>query len=367
MRVYSRLEVGGIEHQMLSLLPRLNERRYAVSLCLLKRAGEMAGWLRERGIEVHVLPFRSRLHPLDLRALARLFSTSGIAIVHAHVRESNTSATVAARLAGVPVVVGSIHNMNTVRGWRRILQDRLLDRWRDATVAVSERVKRDYCDTVGIDPAKVVVIHNGVDVSRFEPLQRRPAEILAPLGIPAGERVVICVARLVPQKSQEVLLAAASRVLPRAGATTFLIVGEGPRLGYLQEEARRLGIASKVVFAGTRNDVPLLMANSDVSALVSTREGFSNVLIESMAAGLPAVVTDVGGNAEAVEDGESGFLVAPGDVEGVASRLLTLLTDEPLRARMSAAARARARLFSLDETIRRTEALYDRLLEAKGL
>jgi glycosyltransferase involved in cell wall biosynthesis len=178
---------------------------------------------------------------------------------------------------------------------------------------------------------------------------------------------VICVARLVPQKSQEVLLAAASRVLPRAGATTFLIVGEGPRLGYLQEEARRLGIASKVVFAGTRNDVPLLMANSDVSALVSTREGFSNVLIESMAAGLPAVVTDVGGNAEAVEDGQSGFLVAPGDVEGVASRLLTLLTDEPLRGRMSAAARARARLFSLDETIRRTEALYDRLLEAKGL
>src|SRR5437867_1489875 len=161
MRVYSRLEVGGIERQMLRLLPRLNAGRYRVSLCLLKRPGELVDELRDLGVDVHVLPFRGRLHPASLLDLARLFRRESVSVVHAHVRESNTSATVAARLAGIPVVIGSIHNMKTIRGRRRILQDRLLDRWRDAVVTVSDTVRDDYCRSVGIRREKCVTIYNG--------------------------------------------------------------------------------------------------------------------------------------------------------------------------------------------------------------
>jgi len=175
------------------------------------------------------------------------------------------------------------------------------------------------------------------------------------------------VARLVPQKSHETLLAAASKVLSRAPHTSFLLVGEGPRLDELREEAGRLGIASKVIFAGKRDDVPRLLRSSDVSALVSTREGFSIFILESLAAGLPVVATDVGGNSEAIEEGHSGFLLPPGDVEGIAQRLTRLMTDERLRERMSEAARRRAERFSLETTARETESLYDRLLMARGI
>src|SRR5262245_7209084 len=105
MRVYSRLDLGGIERQMLRVLPRLNRGRYRISLCLLERAGALADDLRSRGIAVHVVPIEARLRPRSLFALAGLFRGERIAIVQAHVREANTTATVAARLARVPVVI----------------------------------------------------------------------------------------------------------------------------------------------------------------------------------------------------------------------------------------------------------------------
>lgn len=367
MRVYSRLEVGGIEHQMLNLLPRLDRGRYRVELCLLKRAGEMADWLRERGVAVHVVPIGGRLAPGSLLALARLFKDRGVTIVHSHVRESNTTAAVAARLARVPVVIGSLHNMDTIRGRRRILQDRLVHRLRDGMVAVSERVRRNYIETVGVPPETVSVIYNGVDITRFDDVPRERNRVLGPLGFGDDDRVVICVARLVPQKAQEVLLAAAAKVLARVPSAGFLLVGEGKCEDSLRAEAQRLGVASHVVFAGKRDDVPSLLRASDVSALTSTREGFSNVLIESLAAGLPVVATDVGGNAEAVEDGVSGFIVPPGDVDAVADRMIRLLGDDALRSRMSRAAGERAVRFGLEQTARETEALYDRLLRARGI
>jgi glycosyltransferase involved in cell wall biosynthesis len=366
MRVYSRLDVGGIEHQMLKVLTRLDPARYRVSVCLIKRPGVLADWFRREGIPVHVLPFQGRFPPGGLWRMSRLFRENGIRIVHAHVRESNTSATVAARMARVPIVIGSIHNVDTIRGRRRILQDRLVDRWRDAMVAVSKQVKQNYCRTVGVDPAKVSVIYNGVDLSAFAGDVSRP-EVLGPLGVPPGDKVVICVARLAIQKAHETLLEAAAVVLRSAPRTTFLIVGDGPRLPDLRREAERLGIGPKVVFAGRRDDIPALLKASDVSTLSSTREGFSNVVIESFAAGLPVVATDVGGNAEAIEEGESGFLVPSGDATALADRLLRVVTDAALQQRLSAAARRRATRFSLEETVRAIESLYERLLEARGM
>src|SRR5262245_8513902 len=200
MRVYSRLEVGGIERQMLRVLPRLNAGRFRVSLCLLKRPGELAEELRALGVAVHVLPFKGRLAPASLYALARLFRRERVSIVHAHVRESNTSATVAAKLAGVPVIIASIHNVDTMPGGRRVLQDRVLDRWRDAVVTVSDKVRDDYCASVRIDPAKCVTIYNGLDLEAFTAGGRPRGVVRTELGLAAGARTVVTVARLVKQK-----------------------------------------------------------------------------------------------------------------------------------------------------------------------
>lgn len=366
MRVYSRLEVGGIERQMLRILPRLNAGRYRVSLCLLKRPGELAEELRSLGVAVHVLPFKGRLAPTSLLALARLFRREGVSIVHAHVRESNTSSTVAAKLARVPVIIASIHNVDTMHGGRRLLQDRILDRWRDAVVTVSDKVRDDYCAAVGIDPAKCVTIHNGLDLGAFTSGGRPREAVRSELGLAPGDRIVITVARLVRQKGHEVLIEAAAATAAALPEARFLVVGEGHRLDELSALAQGRGLGERILFLGPRSDVRDLYRASEVSCLTSWREGFSNVVVESLASGLPIVATDVGGNREAIEEGVSGFLVPAGDARGIASRLVELLRDEPRRAEMAEAARRRAARFSLEETIRTTEALYDRLLAAKG-
>src|SRR5262245_46335434 len=250
MRVYSRLEVGGIEKQMLRVLPRLNAGRYRMSLCLLKRPGELAEELRGLGVAVHVLPFKGRLEPRSLLALARLFRRESVSIVHAHVRESNTSATVAAKLARVPVIIASIHNVDTMHGGRRLLQDRLLNRWRDAVVTVSDRVRDDYCASVGIDPAKCVTIYNGLDLKAFTSGGRPREAVRAGLGLPPDARVVVTVARLVSQKGHEILLQAAELVAGAVPSARFLVVGEGHRSDELRAKAREMGIGERVLFLG---------------------------------------------------------------------------------------------------------------------
>jgi glycosyltransferase involved in cell wall biosynthesis len=126
------------------------------------------------------------------------------------------------------------------------------------------------------------------------------------------------------------------------------------------------GLGSRVRFLGSRDDVPRLLRACDVAALASEKEGFSNVVLESLAAGLPVVATDVGGNAEAIEEGESGYLVPRGDMRAFAERLARLIADPALRGRMAQRARQRARAFSLEEMIRKTELLYLEALQCRS-
>ena len=364
MHVYSRLDVGGIELILMRLLPRLNTGRYRVSLCLIKRAGDLAGELRGLGVPVHVVPIRGRFRPGSMFALARLFRRERVSIVHAHVREANTSAAVAARLARVPVVIGTVHSLDTIRGRRRILQDRVVDLFRDAMVTVSDAVRDDYCRSVGISPAKCVTIYHGIDLDEFASGGPSREEVRASLGLPLDARVVIMVARLVPEKAHETLIEAAPRIAAEVPSLRFLIVGEGSRLEELRGLVRDRGAAELFHFLGKRRDIRDLYRAADVSCLTSSREGFSIAVVESLASGLPVVATDVGGNREAIGDGVSGYVVPPADAGAVAHRLASLLHDDALRARMSEAARLRARRFSLQETVRASEALYDRLLAA---
>lgn len=366
VRVYSKLDLGGIERQMLRVLPSLAEGRYRISLCLIEEAGTLADDLRARGVPIHLLPLTGRLNPWTVLRLASLLRRERADIVQAHGREANATATAAARLAGARGVVATIHNMGATRGRRRIAQDRLLDPLRDAVVAVSDRVKDDYCRTVGVDPRKCVTIYNGLDIAAFLAGAGSREATRAGLGLNESDRAVLTVARLHPQKAHETLFEAARTVVREVPSARFLLAGDGPRRAELEALAAHLGVSGVVRFLGARHDVAALCRASEVACLSSAHEGFSNVVVECLAGGLPIVATDVGGNAEAIEEGRSGFLVPAGDASGLARRLIALLGSEPLRARMARAARLRAERFSLDRTVEETEALYDRILEARG-
>ncbi|HUT04416.1 MAG TPA: glycosyltransferase [bacterium] len=368
LRVITQLSRGGVEAKLASLLPLLRDRGFDVAVCCIKEAGSLAGRLAQAGARVHVCRVRSRLDPVGIFGLARFIRRQQTDIVHTHMYAANITGTLAARLAGAPVIISNVHNVGKFRTRRQVIQDRFVARFRDATVCVSERVKQDYLEATGLSGRDIVVIYNGVDTERFRPRElwragkRSPSsEVRAQLGIGDDEQLVVAAGRLIPQKRPELLLSAFAIVHESQPGTRLLVLGSGELHDSLVELSRKLGIAHAVIFAGYRKDVAECLAASDVFVSSSAKEGFSNVLLEALATGLPAVVTDVGGNREAVRDGQEGFLCEP-CAEGLAERVVRILTDAELRKEMSRNARSRAMEFGLERMADQTAALYERLL-----
>jgi glycosyltransferase involved in cell wall biosynthesis len=355
-----------VERFIIDVYPRLDRSRFNVRQVCLRERGPMADELERLGVPVQVCSMSSRHSPVGLRQLADLMRRQRIDIVHSHMYRANTSATIAAWMAGVPVVVTHIHNVGTWETHRQRWMDRLLARWRDAIVCVSEKVREDVLRTLRLPPPKVRVIYNGVDVARFsDRSQREPTR--AALGLAPGEVAIIYVGRLVDQKNPMALAGIAEAVAgPRPGVK-LIVAGDGPRRAGLEEHIRQRGLADRVLFLGRRDDVPALLQAADLAVLPSFKEGFSLVVLEALAAGLPLVATAVGGTPEAIEHGHSGVIVPPGDDAALVEAVARLVDNTDQRARMAGEAVRRAQRFNLKRTVADLEELYLKLAARHGL
>ena len=215
----------------------------------------------------------------------------------------------------------------------------------------------------GIDPGKVVSIYNGIDPERFKAEFDRGA-YRRDLGLNDNRKVVLTVGSLIERKRVDLFIRAAAEVLKKEKGAVFLIVGEGPLLKPLGALVEELGLAAHVRFLGSRSDVDRLLRISDIFVLSSSAEGFPLVNIEACAAGAAVVSTDVSGVSELIKDGETGYLVRPGDAQMLAEKVLMLLQD-PDKAK-TVAARAQEIVFeqfSLDKMVNSYYALYGKLLK----
>ena len=369
----TRLIVGGAQENTLASVVELRRRgRFAADLVLGPTRGPegtLVPEARRHGVEPRLVrSLRRAVNPLldpgALAALAALFRRGRYQVVHTHSSKAGILGRVAARLAGVPVVVHTVH------GWgfndrRPALVNRAFtaaERWcagfTDALVTVTPRDTESGL-ALGIGrPALYTTIRSGIDVARFRTPRRPRAELRAELGLPAEAPVVVSVMRLVPQKAPLDFIAAAGRLLRDVPEARVLIVGDGPLRQLVETRCRVLGIRDRVVFTGLRTDVPELLAASDVLALSSLWEGLPRVIPQAMAAGLPVVATAVAGNAEAVADGVTGMLVPPHDPPALGAALAALATDGGRARTMGAAGRARAAEYSVRRMVDDLEALY---------
>lgn len=321
--------------------------------------------LRALGIPVVLLRhLTAPIRPLhDLRALREIHSAIAKLepdLIAAHSSKAGILARLAARRLRVPVVF-------TVHGWaftpgvppleaalyRRV--ERLVGPLASRIIAVSEYDRRLGLEA-GIAPAdRLVTVHNGMpDV---------PPELRAdPARSPAR---LVMVARYGAQKDQPTLLRALAGL--RQHPWELDLIGDGPMMAGTEALARELGLGERVHFLGQRNDVDRRLAAAQISLLVTNWEGFPLSILEAMRAGLPVVASDVGGVAESVRDGESGFLVPRGDVAQLRDRIERLLNDPGLRVRLGASGRARfVHDFTLSVSVRRTMAVYRDTLAATG-
>jgi glycosyltransferase involved in cell wall biosynthesis len=225
-------------------------------------------------------------------------------------------------------------------------------------LANSEAVRRSVVATEKAPPAQVDVIYQGVDMTRYSAGSGDPS-VAAALGIPGSAKVVGIVANYRPVKDLPLFLRAAGIIASQVPDAAFLLVGTGELHGELQGLAKDLGIGERVFFSNGRGQVPDYLRRMCIGALSSESEGFSNAILECMAAGLPVVATEVGGAAEAIEHGETGFLIRQRDPAAFAAPIVELLQDEERRTAMGWRALDRCRrLFSMDVYIDRLEQYY---------
>jgi glycosyltransferase involved in cell wall biosynthesis len=342
--------VGGAEQVVLGLASGALRQGYEVSVIGMLQDGALRSVFRERGIRTRLLSRRDPFGVSTVLDLVRIFRIERPDIVHTHLFGADAWGRLAAFLARVPVVVSTEHNINPSYGMVKRFVNRLFSRWTDTIVAVSDAVKRVSVEQDHIPSEKFRVIPNGIDLER---LVMRGGH-----GFHDVPRL-ITVGRLYPQKDQATLLKALALV-KRPWMLT--VVGDGPLGGELRSLADRLGIASRIKWLGTRNDVPELLAGSDLFCFPSQWEGLGNAALEAAAAGVPVVLSDIPPLREAFEKSDATF-VMPQDVPGWARAIEDALADPaPVVARaLRAAPRIRANA-SLDQMVTSYLALYRSLL-----
>ncbi|SNT02437.1 Glycosyltransferase involved in cell wall bisynthesis [Geodermatophilus pulveris] len=347
------LGIGGAERHVTTLVSRLDQRLVDPSVICLGREGELFPSLAASGVPAVALDRTKREAPQCLAELVRELRRLAPDVVVLRGYNAEGLGRLAAVLARVPHVVVWVHNCGDLerRGRVRQLADAVLDRVTDAYFGVAQAQVPYLVRELGLPHRKVRIIHNGVDPSQFD--GRADPVTKAGLGLLEDDLVVGIVAALRPEKDHETFLRAAALVAETEARARFLVVGDGQRRAGLEETARRLGIADRVVFAGARGDVASLLSVIDVFVLSSfTIECLPMALLEAMASSRPAVCTAVGGIPELLEDGVTGYLVPPRDPAALADKLIGLLGAEDERLAFGAAARARVEAeFTLERSV----------------
>jgi glycosyltransferase involved in cell wall biosynthesis len=356
------MQVAGAEMLVAEIIRRLGPRLIPIVICL-DAVGELGEQLRKEGITVTSVG----RHPgLDLgvpRRLAGVLRDHRVDVVHAHQYTPFFYSALAKLLPSsgwrLLFTEHGRHYPDVVSPKRRLANRLVLSRLADQVTAVCEFSARSLAEKDGFSARSVEVIENGIDLPA-PPSETRDV-LRGRLGLDAGRQYITCVARFHPVKDHRTLLRAFERLAGETPQADLLLVGDGQLRSALEEETNRLGIRSRVRFLGVRHDVPSLLGASDVFVLSSVSEASSLTLLEAMAARLPVVVTDVGGNPEIVRHDIEGLLVPRADPEQLAGALLRILGDPGLGRRMGEAGRRRVEAhFRLDQTIARYYECYAR-------
>jgi glycosyltransferase involved in cell wall biosynthesis len=382
LRVIARLNIGGPAIHVVNLTAGLDPSRFEQRLVVGTEnpgEGSMLDYALQRGVQPLIMPEiinEFSLRPRDAKALLKLYRLMRQwrpHVVHTHTARAGFLGRLAARLAGVPVVVHTYHGhvlhgyWGASKTWLIRRLEHALARITDQLVTVSEQVKRELV-TYGVALAeKIAVIPLGFDLQPLLNCQSQGGQFRRELGLEDGAPLIGIVGRLFPIKNHRLFLNAAARMALQLPSTRFVIVGDGTLRADLEHYAHELGFADRVIFTGWRRDLPNIYADLDVLVVSSDNEGTPVSAIEAMAAGCPVVATRVGGLVDLIADGESGYLVPLRNPHELATAVLRLLQEPKTACRMAQAARVLVvERFTIQRLITDIEHLYEQLLAQKG-
>ncbi len=382
LRIIARLNIGGPAIHTILLTAGLNNERFESTLVTGVEGeyeGNMLDLAAAKGVEPVIIPqLRRNVDPVGglvtLFKLYRLMRRQKPHIVHTHTATAGLLGRLAAKLAGVPVVVHTFHGhvlhgyFGPVLSKALVWMERTLARLSDRIVTVSEGQRRELA-AYGVAPLeKITVVPLGFELEALLACESHRGQLRRELSLAAEDKLVGIVARLVPIKNHRLFLQAAKLAAEAVTQARFLVVGDGELREELEAYTRDLALGEGVLFTGWRRDLPRLYADLDVVALTSINEGTPVSLIEAMAAGVPVAATAVGGVPDVVANGETGYLVEAGDVTGMAESIIELLRHPEKASEMGQRGReAVYPRFAVQTLLANVEGLYAELLGQKSI
>ncbi len=366
LSVIATLDRSGAEKQFALLAKGLPKDEFDVHAVALTRGGPYADWLEEANVPLTILHKRLKADPVALWRLRRLVRSLQPDILHTWLFTANTYGRLAVGKNPQPKVIVSERCVDSWKAGWQLKTDQKLQPRTDRWVVNGESVA-DFYREQGVPGDRINVISNGVEVADSEPLtQEERNRMLAEFDLPPNAHVVGYVGRLASQKRVKDLIWSIQMLRQLRENVFFLIVGDGPERDELGEFARQMTCAPFVRFAGHRSDSAKLMRAFDVFWLASEFEGMSNSLMEAMAAGVPAIASNISPNRELVVDGETGYLVNVGDSAAFSQFADRILANPELKTRLGIAARSRMQEnFRIEQMVDRHAELFRSIMQER--
>jgi glycosyltransferase involved in cell wall biosynthesis len=342
---------GGTQRHTLELARGLNPARFQTEIWVMRSGDDFVPLARSWNLSLKWLGRSPFVGPDSLVRLGWNLKKRPVDILVLLTGVPNIWGRLLGRLTQVPLIIGT---------WRGTgCPERNFEKWlwplADHFSCNAQALKTMMMERFPIQEDRITVIPNGVDLDYFRPATER---------LPGDKRVVLCIARLVPEKDHETLIAAFSLVAARHPEAELWLVGDGPRRQAIRRLANRRLPPGRLRLLPGQSDIKPLLQQSSLFVLSSIREGLPNVVLEAMAAGLPVVATDVGGLSEVVQPGETGWLVAPKDVPALSDAICHLLAHDEVRTAFGQAGRKRVeQRFSLVAMVQQNEDMFHRLLD----
>ncbi|MDD5680059.1 MAG: glycosyltransferase [Candidatus Omnitrophica bacterium] len=364
--IVGHLGSGGTQRQIVEYLKYADRQVFEFKIVSLDdTCNVVKDEISNLGYQVIEIKLHGFFSPGTLFRLWNLFRLEKPHIVHTYLYTSDFYGRLAGKLAAVPVIISSVRNIDAWHKWYHRLADRILSHVSDCIVINAESIRPYLVKDKNIPTDKIVTIHNGIDLKRFLNLKYM-AVIKKSLGIPTASPVIGMIGRFSAQKDYMTFFETAKEVHQIFPEAYFLAVGDGPLKERLASSVERLAISKNVIFTGLRKDIPDLINAMDICVLSSHYEGCPNVILEYMACSKPVVASNVGGCAELVIDGETGFIVEPRNASVLADRIIQLLNNNDLRQQMGEKGRKRIEShFSVEKMVAQTETLYRKLTQPR--
>ncbi len=361
LQIIPSLDRAGAEKQLALLVQGLPRNEFDVHVCALTCGGPLCSELEQANIPVHILGKRWQIDPITAWKLHRLLYHLRPDLVHTWMFTANSYGRALAVFSGAENIVASEQCAGYWTGKYALALDRYLARWTDKIIVNSQGVY-DFYATRGIDTAKLELIANGLPEYAPSRLTRR--ELLSDLSLPPDSKLVAAIGRLCPRKRIRDAIWAAELLKAIRDDVHILIIGDGPQRYQLERFCNNIEILDRVHFLGPRNDVDQILAHLDVLWLASSHEGVPDIIMESMAAGVPVVATDIPGNRELVKHNTTGYLFPVGDRAALASWTNHLLDNPEQSQDMGKAGSAALKnKYPVETLVQRYATVYRQLLQ----